>query len=427
MSVAFTLPDLGEGIHEAEILAVKVKIGQKIKEDETIFEVETDKAVVEIPSPYAGVVESVNVEVGKIVTVGSVMVTFQLEDKVVTAVPRRAQQPATTVQAVSPRISGGTSATRSPSCSAEDSLLSAHDVPAMPSTRRLARELGVDLRLVNATGHGGRVTDDDVQAFKDKAHGTKAIGQVQERKISADALPDFTKFGAIERIPLRSVRRKTAENMTMSWNNIPQVTHCEEADVTALEDFRIKFQANFVNDDAKLTLLAFVLKAVANALVKFPHFNASFDQSNSDIIVKKYINLGIAVAAERGLIVPVLRDVGEKSVIDLSYEINKLVLAVKSGKIDLASLQGGTFTVTNIGAIGGTNMVPMVNFPEAAILAMARTQRKPIVKEGDITIGLIMPMALSFDHRIVDGAEAAYFMRNIVEQLQEPLSFKLEV
>jgi pyruvate dehydrogenase E2 component (dihydrolipoamide acetyltransferase) len=239
-------------------------------------------------------------------------------------------------------------------------------------------------------------------------------------------LPDFSKFGPVDRIPLRSIRRKIAQNMTQSWTHIPHVTHFDEADVTQLELLRTKHEAEVKAQGGKLTLTVLTIKAIVSGLKKYPQFNASLDEKTGEIIFKHYYNIGVAVATDRGLIVPVLKNVDQKTVVQLSTELSEIAEKTRTGKIDLDRLHGGTFTVTNIGAIGGTSMVPMINYPEAAILGMARAVQKPVVREGKIEIGLIMPLALSFDHRIADGAEAAYFMQHVIKRLQEPFTFILE-
>jgi pyruvate dehydrogenase E2 component (dihydrolipoamide acetyltransferase) len=423
MSLEFRLPDLGEGIHEAEILSVKIAAGDSVREDQAIFEVETDKAVVEIPSPFSGTVEKVNVSVGQIVPVGTVLATFRQD----TTGTKGGESKKTVDTGVSVSEQSTAPVRFDKSKATTPSLLGTdggREVAAMPATRRLARELGVDLKLVQGTGNGGRVLNEDVRAFAAKTLEPMVSGSGGWKE--EIALPDFSKFGKIERIPLRSVRRKTAENMTASWAQIPHVTHCDEADITALEALRLKHEKTIAAQGGKLTLTVFVLKAVACALTRFIQFNASFDRGKSEIIFKHFFNIGVAVASERGLIVPVIRDVTTKNVGELAVELSQVVDKTKSGKIELDRLQGGTFTITNVGAIGGTSMAPMINYPECAILGMAKAKLTPIVKNNEIAIGLILPLALSFDHRIADGAEAAQFVHDIVKQLEDPHSFALE-
>jgi pyruvate dehydrogenase E2 component (dihydrolipoamide acetyltransferase) len=438
MAVDFKLPDLGEGIHEAEIVAVRVKAGEPIKEDQIMFEVETDKALVEIPSPFTGTVTKVYVEAGKIVTVGSIMVTIdnstltaeapkEKSEGQVKSQPQEHPASKTVSQAleVQPAIAAASSP---PAGSTISNRAGNHIVPATPATRRLARELGVDLQDIVATGPGGRVFDNDVRAFAGKTSTAKIpakpVGREEVAKESLVALPDFSSFGKVERVPLRSIRRKTAENMKLSWDNIPHVTHFDEADVTELEILRAKHEKAALERGGKLTLTVFMLKAVANALKQYPQFNSSLDQS--ELIYKYYYNVGVAVASERGLIVPVIRNVDEKPIIDLAVELAQIAEKTRSGKIELERLHGGTFTITNVGTIGGTGMVPMINYPEAAILGMAKAKQKPVVKDGKIEVRLIIPLALAFDHRINDGAEAAYFMNHVIKQLEEPGTFILE-
>lgn len=465
MSVEFKLPDLGEGIHEAEIISVKVKEGDQVEEDQPIFEVETDKAVVEIPCPYKGKVEKIFVTAGQQVKVGIVLITFDIGDGAPSSASSgkketeaKAHGGSTKTATVAPpaQHAGENGRTQTP---ANKSKI----VPATPATRRLARELGVDLHAVSPSGPHGRVMKEDVRAaaagtlesrvkqpgttgatktgqpaasqavsLKDKYGDSGADPQPLLGGMGGGApveLPDFSKFGSIERVPLKSIRRKIAQNMTQSWTHIPHVTHFDEADVTALVNMIKAHERRIAktNQQApRLTLTVFALKAIAEALHKYPQFNSSLDEARGEIVFKHFVNIGVAVATERGLIVPVIKDVDKKSFNELSSELSDIAQKTRSGKIELERLQGGTFTLTNIGAIGGTSMSPMINFPEAAILGMARASEKPIVKDGKIDIGVILPMALSFDHRLADGAEAAYFVQHIVAKLEDPLNFLME-
>ncbi|MFN8552438.1 MAG: dihydrolipoamide acetyltransferase family protein [Candidatus Obscuribacterales bacterium] len=468
MANEFILPDLGEGIHEAEVLAVKVAEGDQVKEDQPILEVETDKAVVEIPCPVNGVIEKIHVKVGEVVKVGMVMVTFGGAGSSTAAPKKEAASSAEkasghTQTPAAPQLA--TAVSTAPSSGNGKATLPSHafgPVPAAPATRRLARELNLDLRMIKGSGPSGRVTKEDVRAFAaGSLEGTISGASSQthpiESKIaSAPAavqslatkygesggksaplasgsmgatpvdMPDFTKFGPVERVPLKGIRRKIAENMMQSWTHIPHVTTMDEADVTALDALRAKYENEVKQHGGRLTLTVFALKAIASGLKKYPQFNASLDEKTGELIFKHYYNIGVAVATERGLIVPVIRNVDQKSIIELSRELAELSEKTKAGKVELERLQGGTFTLTNIGAIGGTNMVPMINHPEAAILGMARAAQKPVVRNGNIEVGLIMPLALSFDHRIADGAEAAFFVQHVVKRLQEPFTFLLE-
>jgi pyruvate dehydrogenase E2 component (dihydrolipoamide acetyltransferase) len=428
MPFDFKLPDLGEGIREAEILGVKIAEGQTIVEDAPLFEVETDKAVVEIPSPVAGQVVKIYVKTGDIVPVGTVMVLID---------------ESASKGAISGFSSGSIKAQSSPipalGPSAEKgNQPHADEIIATPATRQLARELKIDIRLVHGTGSGGKISKEDVLAYaeRQKAKTNPPITAIQSTparpaEVSTSGephmLPDFQKFGAIERVPMRSVRRKTAQLMSLSWSKIPHVTHCDEANITELENVRRKHEEGIQAKGSRLTLTAFLVKAIVLALQKFPQFNASLDESKEEIILKYYYNIGMAVATERGLIVPVIKNADQKDITQLATEINNIVDKTRDGKIELEYLQGGTFTLTNIGVIGGTSATPIISYPEAAILATMQAKEKPIVHKGKIEIALIMPLSLAFDHRIADGAEAANFVRLIVKLLEDPaqLSTKL--
>ena len=481
MATDFILPDLGEGIHEAEVLNVMVEEGATVKEDQPILEVETDKAVVEIPSPHSGKIAKIHVKQGQVVKVGTVMVSYELEAVPGKTKPAKAESvskaiPAEETQAKSAGRNGVDTAhtngragesKRQTSQQTPIEQHAAHGsgpVPAAPATRRLARELGIDLRMVHGSGKGNRVSDEDVKNFAagggnggaakagspgtpTNNGGTKIAsttpapslqskygqgetekGGVEFAQMTAQPfeLPDFSKYGATETIPLKSLRRKIAINMAQSWSHIPHVTTFDEADVTELDKLRAKYEAAVKAKGGKLTLTVLTLKAVVSALKKYPQFNASLNEKTSEIIFKHYYNIGIAVATDRGLIVPVIKDVDKKGIVELSAELAEIAEKTRAGKIEIDRLQGGTFTITNIGAIGGTGAVPMINFPECAILAMARAALKPVIKDATVQAGLILPMSLSFDHRIADGAEAAFFVQHIVKMLQEPFTFILE-
>lgn len=460
MVFEFRLPDVGEGIHEAEVLAVKVKEGDPIKEYQPMFDVETDKAVVEITSPVTGVVQKIMVKAGDLAKVGEVMITFDTSAApAATKAPEKAEtapsRPALAVAEASGNGRGSTAATLVPPAVVETTM----PVAAAPATRRLARELGVDIRLVRGTGPGGRVVKEDIRAFAEEVPGSArsakepAASRPGSRHIPPPApkqpaarseepaepvsrepltlspfeLPDFSRFGPIDRVPLRSLRRKIALNMSQSWSHVPHVAHFDEIDVTDIESYRAKHESAVARQGGKLTLTVIALKALASALKKYSQFNSSLDEKTSEIIYKRYYNIGVAVATERGLIVPVIKNVDQKSVVELSVELAELASRTRDGKVELDRLQGGTFTVTNIGAIGGTGMMPMVNYPEVAIFGMAKAKEQPVVRNGQIVIRTMLNVAMSFDHRVADGAEAAYFVRHVAECLEDPFKLLLEV
>ena len=417
MSQSFKLPDLGEGIHEGEVLAVPVSVGQKVKEGDIILEVETDKAAVEIPSPYTGSVEEILVSPGDIVKVGDVMMTFTGGEST-TAVeeekPTREPTPAVGAVKAVPESPVGKKTGA---------------VPASPATRRLARELAVDLKEVTPTGPAGLVTAEDVRNFA----GQEQVVQVpkvpaagsQPEIVATPELPDFTKWGPVERIPFRSIRRATAKQMSLAWSQIPHVNSQDVVDVTKLEAFRQKHKSDIEGIGGKLTLTVFALKAIATALKMYPNFNATLDTANSEIIIKHYYNIGVAVNTDSGLIVPVVRDVDRKSIKELAVELADLVHRTRERKTAVEELQGGTFTITNAGAMGGGLFAPIINYPQVAILGAGQARMQPVVREKDkgnfvVVPRLIMPVVLCIDHRVLDGADAVGFLRVLIDTLEDP-------
>lgn len=431
----FRLPDLGEGIHEGEIIKWHVEVGDAVRADDPLVDVETDKAAVTIPSPVGGKVVRLGGEVGDTIKVGEVIVV--IEDTLTEA--RRVPEP------VSPQR---------PVAEAAPGKLAERPVPAAPATRRLARELGVDLRLVPVTGPSGRITPEDVKrvaegkkialpaAPAEPARAAPPQASVEANRAEAEAaaraatvipyldlapLPDFSQWGPVDREPLRSIRRKVAYKMVTSKILVPHVAHMDEADVTLLEEFRHR-----ENDRRRekpgphLTLLAFVIKAVTAGLRATPAFNTSLDPFKDEVIYKKYYNIGIAVDTGRGLVVPVIRDTDRKSIVAISTAIEDLAKRAREGTIEVSELQGGTFTITNVGPLGGTALIPAINYPEVAILGMGRVQEKPVVREGQIVIRKMLPLTLSFDHRVADGADAARFVSEMVRELSDPNLLLLE-
>src|SRR6266498_183214 len=419
MSRPFVLPDLGEGLTEAEIVAVLVREGDVIQEDAPLLEVETDKARVEIPSPASGRVERVHVRPGQTVKVGAVLITFA--DPTAGAprtAPAAAAAPLTEAQPARAR--------------------DGRPVPATPATRRLARELGVDLGGVRGTGPGGRLTDEDVRAAAGPARAAttpaaKAPAPPIEARplapvgIEPPPLPRFEQWGPVERAPLSHLRRTIAERMALSASVIPHVTHLDRADITELDAIIRRNLDAARGRGVTLTLTSFLLKAAALALKTHPQFNASLDPAAGEMILKRYCHLGIAVATDRGLIVPVIRDVDRKPLLELTRELGALAQRVRDGKASLDDLRGGTFTITNIGALGGTGAIPIINYPEVAILGVARGREEPVVRGGQIVPRLMLPLTLTFDHRIADGADGARFAADIVRLLEHPDQLLLEL
>jgi len=421
MTRSFKLPDLGEGIHEGEVLAVPVDVGQEVKEGDVILEVETDKAAVEIPSPYTGSIQEIFVKPGDIVNVGDVMMTFSNgQDAKAVREERPIEKPAAQAKPVAVTGRAAPAPKEGP-------------VPASPATRRLAREYGVDLHLVTPTGPAGLVTAEDVRQFAENGKVGKEVAaaspavpdEIRPLAISEPPLPDFSKWGSVERVPFRSIRRATAKQMSLAWSLIPQVNSQDVVDITKLEAFRQKHKTEIESGGGKLTLTVFALKAIATALKTYPNFNATLDTANAEIIIKQYYHIGVAVNTDRGLIVPVVRDVYRKSIKELSVELSDLVQRTRTRKTTLEEMQGGTFTITNAGAMGGGFFAPIIKYPEVAILGVGQARMQPVVWDkgkGDFQIvpRLMMPIVLCIDHRVLDGADAIRFLRVIIDALEDP-------
>jgi pyruvate dehydrogenase E2 component (dihydrolipoamide acetyltransferase) len=424
MARTFALPDLGEGLTEAEIIAVLVREGDVIREDAPLLEVETDKAQVEIPSPIGGRVEKIHVEPGQTVKVGALLVTFADNGAPgPTGPPPARPAPGATA--------GGAAApsTRAPAAPATPARVQG-PVAATPATRRIARELGVDLRGLAGTGPGGRVVEADVRAAAAGPREAPAAPTAPAAPgpakplavvgLEPPPLPRFEQWGEVERVPLSHLRRTIAERMALSAALIPHVTHFDRADITDLDAIITRNLEEARARGITLTLTSFLLKAAALALRDHPRFNASLDPGAGEMILKRYYHVGVAVATERGLIVPVLRDVGGKPVLEIARELGALAQRVREGKATLEDLRGGTFTITNIGALGGTAAIPIINYPEVAILGVARARLEPVVRQGQIVPRLMLPLTLTFDHRVADGADGARFAGEIVALLEAP-------
>jgi pyruvate dehydrogenase E2 component (dihydrolipoamide acetyltransferase) len=442
MARAFVLPDLGEGLVEAQIVKVLVAEGQVIARDAPLLEVETDKATVEIPSPLAGRVARVHVTPGQTVHVGETLVTFD------DAAPADAgagsgtpPTPATTAEVAAAPPTTPPAPGSPPVAGRDDG-----PVPAAPATRRRARELGVDLRALRGSGPGGRITDADVRAAAGGAPpgpatspaaatatgvgATRgeppAVARPLAPTVEVPPLPRFEQWGPVERQPLSHLRRTIAERMTLSATVVPHVSHMDRADITDLDALIARSVEPGRARGVTLTLTAFLLKATALALREHPRFNASLDTATGELVLKRYYHLGVAVATERGLIVPVLRDVDRRPLLDLQRELNALARRTREGKVTLEELRAGTFTITNVGALGGTGALPIINYPEVAILGVARGRLEPVVRDGQIVPRTLLPLTLTFDHRVADGADGARFCADIVRRLEAPERLFLE-
>jgi pyruvate dehydrogenase E2 component (dihydrolipoamide acetyltransferase) len=424
MAKDIRLPNLGEGVKSAQVTTILVSVGDTIAIDQGIIEMETDKASMEIPSTAAGTITAVHVSQGEVAKPGDIIVSIDEAAAPVELAtePEPAPEPAKSAAAPPPGpVAPTPAAPAAPAALIGQPARDPSSVPASPSVRRFARSIGVDITKAAGTGPGGRITEDDVKALSRSRKTSSGIS------VPALPLPDFSRWGEVEVTPMSNLRKAAAGHLSHAWNAIPHVTQFDQADVTDLEATR-KAMAKRVeaNGGGKLTITAILLKVCAHALRKFPQFNASVDMANQTLILKQYVNIGLAVDTARGLIVPVIRDVDQKNISQLTAELSELSDRAREGKTSLEEMQGGTFTISNLGGIGGTNFCPIVNWPEVAILGVARSSVQAVHQNGAFVPRTIMPVSLSYDHRIIDGADGARFLRWIAEALENPLLLALE-
>jgi pyruvate dehydrogenase E2 component (dihydrolipoamide acetyltransferase) len=449
MAIEVRLPELGENLEGGEVVDLSVRAGDLVAEGQTLLEIEAEKSTVEVPAPVAGRVAKILVGKGDKILVGQTICLIEAAisqqagsndggtdgqskderhaikqnsphngaEESNEKLAHASKETPAAVAATATLQEGGKPSSHS---SSKPATLprSGRLVPAGPATRRLARELGVDLGLVTGSARGGRVTAEDVKAF---VRQLSASPRITSTGSQAPPLPDFERWGCVERRPLEPVRRKTAEQMSLAWTLIPHVTQHDQADVTDLDAFRRQQESSA----PKLTITAFALKATASALKQFPQFNASLDMAAGQLILKHYYHIGVAVDTERGLLVPVLRDVDKKSVRELAQEMIAVAERARQKKLAVEEMRGGTFTITNLGGIGGTGFSPIVNYPEVAILGLSRARLLPVVRDGQIVPRLVLPLSLSYDHRVIDGADAARFAHRITQMLENPLQMLL--
>ncbi|MGB8731387.1 MAG: 2-oxo acid dehydrogenase subunit E2 [Candidatus Sulfotelmatobacter sp.] len=449
----FRLQELGENISQGDLVRLMIVPGAKVSEGQPVMELETDKAVVEVPSSVTGVVNEVKVKEGEKIKVGQVIFTLQGAPTSPAEITRPPRQPVEHVSGQHGARLAFQAAIRAEGKTEEQALPPDQPmprpaafsmpiqlgkvagtehreaVPAAPHTRRLARELGVDIYEVKGTGPGGRISEDDVKAHAKAAltaMATAAQAPARAGHFIAPKLPDFAKWGKIERVSMRGVRRKTAEHVAESWNTIPHVTQHDRADITELEHLRARFAPKAEQAGGKMTVTAIALKVCASALKVFPQFNATIDMEKEEIIYKQYIHIGVAADTDRGLLVPVIRDVDKKNIVELAVELSQLSQKARDKKITVADMEGGTFTITNLGGIGGTAFTPIVNHPEVAILGLSRSRMEPEWIGGKFEPRLILPLSLSYDHRLIDGADAARFLRWVAEAFEQPFLLSVQ-
>ncbi|PYR80039.1 MAG: branched-chain alpha-keto acid dehydrogenase subunit E2 [Acidobacteria bacterium] len=455
----FKVPELGENISQGDVTRVLVKVGDTIGKDQPVVELETDKATIEVPSSVAGTVKEIKVKPGEKVKVGAVILTVddngadasakpeeeekaapekpekEKPEKVVSMPRREAPAPAPSPQPASPPSpapqASGRQGPAEPAKSDPPQIRQSEGpaAPASPSVRRLAREIGVDINEVQGAGPGGRISDEDV-----KEHARRILSSVPStapgaRPAGAPAatvpLPDFSKWGEIDRQPMTNVRRKTAEHLGHAWTTIPHVTQFDKADITPMEELRSKFRKQVEQAGGNLTVTAVLVKVMAAAVKQFPQFNASLDADNNAIIVKKYINVGVAVDTEFGLLVPVIRNADQKNIQEIAVELHQLSDKARAKKLTPDEMSGGSISISNLGGIGGTYFTPIVNWPEVAILGISRGIIEPVWKDGKFEPRQLLPLSLSYDHRVIDGADAMRFLRWVVQAIEQPFLLSL--
>lgn len=444
MATEFKVPELGEGVESATVAKVLVEEGDTVEKDQPVVELESDKAVAEVPCETAGTVTKVHVSEGDEVEIGQVLLTVQEgaqesagpsgeSDKTDTTEKTDSEEGPPAEKAASEETKD--QASPKPSRSESDKPAEAEPeskqpappappgstpsesdapAPAAPSVRRFAREIGVDIARVRGSGPNGRISIDDV-----KAHSRESRNQPAPTSPEEPPLPDFSRWGETSREAMSKVRGLTAQHVASAWRHIPHVTQFDKADVTDLEAMRRRASDRH-GETQKLSMTAVLLKVVAHALRQFPRFNASVDMANQEIVYKHYVNLGVAADTDRGLVVPVIRNADRKSIAELSQELGEVIGRARDGKLTADEMQGGTFSISNAGALGGGAFTPIVNGPEVAILGVGRARAEVLPTNGEFAAREVLPLGLSYDHRVVDGADGVRFLRWIVEALEDP-------
>ena len=453
MSTDMKLPELGENIEGGDVLRVMVKPGDAIKKDQAVLELETDKATIEVPSSMAGVVKEVKVAPGEKVKVGQTIFVVDEEsagasakaESAASSTPPDAAEPAKAdvkaeskaeapraeapkpekrkaevVEMKPPKTAAAAAPVQAPAAA------DAASIPAAPSARRLARELGVALQDIQGSGPAGRISMDDVTAYARRL--LSGAGAARSSAAPSEALPDFSKWGAVERKPMNGVRRTTAHRLTHAWNTVPHVFQQDRADITGVEALRKRLSKKAEADGrAAITLTAFLMKTMAAALKKFPQMNASVDLATDEIIYKQYVHIGVAVDTDRGLLVPVIRDVDQKDIFQVADELSQAAEKARTRKLSLDDMQGGSITISNLGSLGGGAFMPIVNWPEVAILGVSRARMEPVYADGEFVPRFLMPLTLSYDHRVIDGADGVRILRWIVDAIEQPALIWMDI
>lgn len=419
MSIEFKLPELGENIESGDIVNVLVREGETIEGNQGVVELETDKAVIEVPCPHAGKVEKIHVAKGATVKVGQLLLTIDGAAEPAESAPEE-ESPAAETPA-KPEAPAESAPAAPPAPALPGPASDGGPIPAGPAARRLAREMGIDLTRVAGSGARGRITLDDVQAAAGSGSGAPAVSAAPiGEPVTPPGTPGSDNWGSVRTEKMSKIRRTIAAQMVKSVSTAPHVTNFDDADITVLEEMRKGIPKGYLGPDIKLTTMPFVMKAVAAALRQHPVLNASIDDDNEQVIYKEYVNLGVAVDTPRGLVVPVMRGVDRMTIGKITGELAKLAGKARDVSFAVEDLRGGTFTISNLGAVGGAYSTPVINHPEVAILLLGRSRWMPVVRDGKVETRFMMPLSLSYDHRLVDGAAAARFLNQVIDYLQSP-------
>lgn len=455
----FKVPELGENVEAGDVTRILVNVGDTIQREQPVLELETDKATIEVPSSVEGVVKEIRIKQGDKVSVGTVVLTVddgpgggkaapapsgateeepskpeppapareaRQEQKVV-SMQRPSRPVADPPPPAKPARTDEGQESRGETKPAKGEASGEAVAAASPAVRRLAREIGVDVNEISGSGPDGRISQEDV-----KEHARRILSSVGVSTAAAgpprregSALPDFSKWGEVERKAMNNIRRKTAEHLSRAWVTIPHVTQCDKADITAMEELRAKFRAKVQQAGGNLTVTAILVKVLAVAVKQFPQFNASVDVEANEIIYKKYVNVGVAVDTEWGLLVPVIRGADRKNITEIAIELHQLSEKARSKKLTLEEMSGGGMSISNLGGIGGTYFTPIVNWPEVAILGVSRGIIESVWREGAFQPRQLLPLSLSYDHRVIDGADAVRFLRWVVDAVEQPFLLPL--
>lgn len=421
MAIEFKAESLGDGVKSGDVAAILVAVGDTIEADQIVMEIETDKAVLNLPCPHAGTVAQILVKKGQTIKPGQAVLSIEPGAGAAPSVNggAKAGSAASAAVASAPKAPAATVATIMhaplPTTGGGRDL----PFPAGPATRRLARELGLNLANIPGTGSGGRITLEDVAR-------AAAGGGGGGRGLVEPPLPDFSQFGPTDRQAYTKLQKTAANQLSLAWQIIPHVTQHDLSDITETEAARKRFVETAPKGSPKVTMTALAMKAVVACLKEFPHFNASYDSSKSEVVLKRYFHIGVAVDTPNGLVVPVIRNVDQKTVLQLAAELTELAGKARDRKLQVSEMQGGTFTITNLGGLGGTAFTPIVNYPEVAILGMSRTQKQLQLVDGEISERLMLPLSLSYDHRVINGADAARFTVKLANMLSDAFRLLIE-